>query len=110
MNKTIINDGLYEVIRNGNIVLASGSYIDAAIAILTYDSCEYELRPIFSNRSNQVELEWYLFIKTCNSEWTQVRSINSVHTNSYDEALFLICNQITHWKATDWGFEIGCLN
>jgi len=107
MNKTILNDGLYEVTRNGNIVLASGSYIDAALAILTYDSCKYEIKPSWCDG---IELEWHLFIKRCNGEWTQVRSINSVHTNSYDDALFLICNQITHWKATDWGFEIGCLN
>ena len=107
MNKTILNDGLYEVTRNGNIVLASGSYIDAALAMLTYAGCEYEIRPSWCDG---IELEWYLFIKTCKSEWTQVRLINSVYANSYDEALFLICNQITYWKATDWGFEIGCLN
>jgi len=44
MNITLNDTDKYEVYKNGNLILKSGDYIEAAIAMLTYDSQQYDLR------------------------------------------------------------------
>jgi hypothetical protein len=106
MNTTFTDRGKYEIYRNGNIVLASGDYIEAAIEMLTYDSQQYELRSFQTDEG----FKWQLWIKTLNGQWTHARSVADVHTYSYIIALENICGQITYSLAHSWGFEVGCLD
>ena len=106
MNTTIKDTGKYEVYKNGNVVLKSGDYVDAAIAMLTYDSRQYELRSVETDEG----LKWQLWIKTINGQWSHARSVADVYTESYTIAFEGICGQITYYLAYSWGFEVGCLD
>ena len=106
MNITSTNTDKYEVYKNGNLILKSGDYIDAAIAMLTYDSQEYHL----SSYETDEGLKWELWIKTLNGPWRHARSVQGVYTESYTIALEGICGQITYYLAHAWGFEVGCLD
>ena len=100
MNITLTNTDKYEVYKNGNLILKSGDYIDAAIAMLTYDSQEYHL----SSYETDEGLKWELWIKTLNGRWTHARSVKDIYTESYTIALEGICGQITYYLAHGWGF------
>ena len=106
MNITLADTDKYEVYKNGNLILKSGDYIDAAIAMLKYDSQEYDLR-LFETEEG---LKWELWIKTLNGRWTHARSVQDVYTESYTIALEGICGQITYYLAHGWGFEVVCLD
>ena len=106
MNITSTNTDKYEVYKNGNLILKSGDYIDAAIAMLTYDSQEYHL----SSYETDEGLKWELWIKTLNGPWRHARSVKDIYTESYTIALEGICGQITYYLAHGWGFEVGCLD
>jgi hypothetical protein len=106
MNITLNDTDKYEVYKNGNLVLKSGDYIDAAIAMLTYDSQEYDLRLSETDEG----LKWELWIKTLNGRWTHARSVQDVYTEYYTIALEGICAEITYYLAHGWGFEVGCLD
>ena len=106
MNITLTDTGKYELYKNGNLILESGSYIDTAIAMLTYDSQDYHL----SSYETDDGLKWELWIKTLNGQWTHARSVQNVYTESYTIALEGICGQITYYLSHGWGFEVGCLD
>ena len=106
MNITSTNTDKYEVYKNEDLILKSGDYIDAAIAMLTYDSRDYDLRSCETDEG----LKWELWIKTLNGRWTHARSVKDVYTESYTIALEGICGQITYYLAHAWGFEVGCLD
>ena len=106
MNITLNDTDKYEVYKNGNLILKSGDYIEAAIAMLTYDSQHYDLR-LFKTEKG---MKWELWIKTLNGRWTHARSVKDVYTESYTIALEGICGQITYYLANGWGFEVGCLD
>ena len=106
MNITSTNTDKYEVYKNEDLILKSGDYIDAAIAMLTYDSRDYDLRSCETDEG----LKWELWIKTLNGRWTHARSVKDVYTESYTIALEGICGQITYYLANGWGFEVGCLD
>ena len=106
MNITSTNTDKYEVYKNGNLILKSGDYIEAAIAMLTYDSQEYHL----SSYETDEGLKWELWIKTLNGRWTHARSVKDIYTESYTIALEGICGQITYYLSNSWGFEVGCLD
>ena len=106
MNITSTNTDKYEVYKNEDLILKSGDYIDAAIAMLTYDSRDYDLRSCETDEG----LKWELWIKTLNGPWTHLRSVQNVYTESYTIALEGICGQITYYLANSWGFEVGCLD
>ena len=106
MNNILTDTGKYELYKNGKIVLASGSYIDVAIEMLTYDSQQYELRSVEADEG----LKWELWIKTLNGQWSHARSVADVYSESYAIALADICGQITYYLAHGWGFEVGCLD
>ena len=106
MNTTIKDTGKYEVYKNGNVVLASGDYVDAAIEMLRYDSRQYELRSVEADEG----LKWQLWIKSLNGQWSHARSVADVYSESYAIALADICGQITYCLAQGWGFEVGCLD
>lgn len=102
MNITLADTDKYEVYKNGNLVLKYGDYIDAAIAMLRYDSQEYDLRSF----ENDEGLGWQLWIKTLNGRWTHARSVKDIYTESYTIALEGICGQITYCLAHSWGFDM----
>ena len=106
MNITSTNTDKYEVYKNGELILKSGDYIDAAIAMLTYDSQDYHL----SSYETDEGLKWELWIKTLNGPWRHARSVKDVYTESYTIALENICGQITYYLSNSWGFEVGCLD
>ena len=106
MNNTSTNTDKYELYKNGNMILKSGDYVETAIAILTYDSQEYDLRLFETDKG----MKWELWIKTLNGRWTHARSVQDVYTESYTIALEGICGQITYYLAHSWGFEVGCLD
>ena len=106
MNITLNDTDKYEVYKNGNLILKSGDYIEAAIAMLTYDSQQYDLRLFKTDEG----MKWELWIKTLNGRWTHARSVKDVYTESYTIALEGICGQITYYLAHAWGFEVGCLD
>ena len=106
MNITLTDTGKYEVYKNEDLILKSGDYIDAAIAMLTYDSQDYHL----SSYETDEGLKWELWIKTLNGPWRHARSVKDVYTESYTIALEGICGQITYYLANGWGFEVGCLD
>ena len=106
MNITLTDTGKYELYKNGNLILESGSYIDTAIAMLTYKFQEYDLRSSETDKG----LKWELWIKTLNGPWTHLRSVQNVYTESYTIALEGICGQITYYLSNSWGFEVGCLD
>ena len=106
MNITLTDTGKYELYKNGNLILESGSYIDTAIAMLTYDSQDYDLRSSETDKG----LKWELWIKTLNGQWTHLRSVQNVYTESYTIAFEGICGQITYCLSNSWGFEVGCLD
>ena len=106
MNITSTNTDKYEVYKNEDLILKSGDYIDAAIAMLTYDSQEYHL----SSYETDEGLKWELWIKTLNGPWRHARSVKDVYTESYLIALEGICAQITYYLSNSWGFEVGCLD
>ena len=106
MNITSTNTDKFDVYNNENLICKSGDYIDAAIAMLTYDSQEYHL----SSYETDEGLKWELWIKTLNGRWTHARSVQDVYTESYTIALEGICGQITYCLAHSWGFEVGCLD
>ena len=106
MNITSTNTDKYQVYKNEELILKSGDYIDAAIAMLTYDSQDYHL----SSYETDEGLKWELWIKTLNGRWTHARSVKDVYTESYTIALEGICGQITYYLAHGWGFEVGCLD
>jgi hypothetical protein len=106
MNTIFTDKGKYEVYRNGNVVLASGDYVDAALQMLTYDSRQYELRSLETDEG----LKWQLWIKTLNGQWSHARSVADVYSESYAIAFAEICGQITYYLAHGWGFEVGCLD
>ena len=106
MNITSTNTDKYEVYKNGNLILKSGDYIDAAISMLTYDSQEYHL----SSYETDEGLKWELWIKTLNGPWRHARSVKDIYTESYLIALEGICAQITYYLSNSWGFEVGCLD
>ena len=106
MNITSTNTDKYEVYKNEDLILKSGDYIDAAIAMLTYDSQEYHL----SSYETDEGLKWELWIKTLNGPWRHARSVKDIYTESYLIALEGICGQITYYLANGWGFEVGCLD
>ena len=102
MNITLTNTDKYEVYKNGNLILKSGDYIDAAIAMLTYDSQEYHL----SSYETDEGLKWELWIKTLNGPWRHAKSVQDVYAESYIIALEGICGQITYCLAHTWGFDM----
>ena len=106
MNITSTNTDKYEVYKNEDLILKSGDYIDAAIAMLTYDSRDYDLRSCETDEG----LKWELWIKTLNGPWRHARSVKDVYTESYLIALEGICAQITYYLSNSWGFEVGCLD
>ena len=106
MNITSTNTDKYEVYKNEELILKSGDYIDAAIAMLTYDSQDYHL----SSYETDEGLKWELWIKTLNGPWRHARSVKDVYTESYTIALENICGQITYYLSHSWGFEVGCLD
>ena len=106
MNITLTDTGKYELYKNGNLILESGSYIDTAIAMLKYKFQEYDLRSCETDKG----LKWELWIKTLNGQWTHARSVKDVYTESYTIALEGICGQITYCLSNAWGFEVGCLD
>ena len=106
MNITSTNTDKYEVYKNEDLILKSGDYIDAAIAMLTYDSRDYDLRSCETDEG----LKWELWIKTLNGPWRHARSVKDIYTESYTIALEGICAQITYYLANGWGFEVGCLD
>ena len=107
MDITLTDTGKYEVYKNANLILKWGDYIDAAIAMLTYDSQEYDLRLCETDEGLKC---WQLWIKTLNGRWTHARSVKDIYTESYTIALEGICGQITYYLANSWGFEVGCLD
>ena len=102
MNITSTNTDKYEVYKNEDLILKSGDYIDAAIAMLTYDSRDYDLRSCETDEG----LKWELWIKTLNGPWRHARSVKDVYTESYTIALEGICGQITYCLAHSWGFDM----
>ena len=102
MNITSTNTDKYEVYKNEDLILKSGDYIDAAIAMLTYDSRDYDLRSCETDEG----LKWELWIKTLNGPWRHARSVKDVYTESYTIALEGICGQITYCLAHTWGFDM----
>ena len=106
MNITSTNTDKYEVYKNEDLILKSGDYIDAAIAMLTYDSRDYDLRSCETDEG----LKWELWIKTLNGPWRHARSVKDIYTESYTIALEGICAQITYYLSNSWGFEVGCLD
>ena len=106
MNITLNDTDKYQVYKNEDLILKSGDYIDAAIAMLTYDSRDYDLRSCETDEG----LKWELWIKTLNGRWTHARSVKDIYTESYTIALEGICAQITYYLANGWGFEVGCLD
>ena len=106
MNITSTNTDKYQVYKNEELILKSGDYIDAAIAMLTYDSQDYHL----SSYETDEGLKWELWIKTLNGPWRHARSVKDVYTESYTIALENICGQITYYLSNSWGFEVGCLD
>ena len=54
MNITSTNTDKYEVYKNEDLILKSGDYIDAAIAMLTYDSRDYDLRSCETDEGYEV--------------------------------------------------------
>ena len=106
MNITLTDRDKYEVYKNEDLILKSGDYIDAAIAMLTYDSRDYDLRSCETDEG----LKWELWIKTLNGPWRHARSVKDIYTESYTIALEGICGQITYYLANGWGFEVGCLD
>jgi len=106
MNITLTDTDKYEVYKNEDLILKSGDYVEAAIAMLTYDSRDYDLRSSETDEG----LKWELWIKTLNGPWRHARSVKDVYTESYTIALEGICGQITYYLAHGWGFEVGCLD
>ena len=106
MNITLNDTDKYEVYKNEDLILKSGDYIDAAIAMLTYDSRDYDLRSCETDEG----LKWELWIKTLNGPWRHARSVKDVYAESYTIALEGICGQITYYLSNSWGFEVGCLD
>ena len=103
MNITLTNIDKYDVYKNENLILKSGDYIDSAIAMLTYDSQEYDLRSCETDEGLKC---WQLWIKTLNGPWRHARSVQDVYTESYTIALEGICGQITYCLAHSWGFDM----
>ena len=106
MNITLNDTDKYELYKNGNLILKSGDYVETAIAMLTYDSQQYDLRLFKTDKG----MKWELWIKTLNGPWRHARSVKDVYTESYAIALEGICGQITYYLAHAWGFEVGCLD
>jgi hypothetical protein len=105
MNTTIKDTKKYKVYKNEEILLQSGNHIEAAIAILTFDGRQYELRSAKTDEGT----EWQLWIKTLNGKWKHASSIGYVCEESYIAALSEICDRIIHDLAYPWGFEVECL-
>ena len=103
MNITSTNTDKFDVYNNENLICKSGDYIDSAIAMLTYDSREYDLRSCETDEGLKC---WQLWIKTLNGPWRHARSVKDVYTESYTIALEGICGQITYCLAHSWGFDM----